>query len=832
MKRIAAIAAILVLARQARATDFTAGNINGAILWNGANVSGNEVTTIYVYVPGPGAGTYIGSNGAFAFPAIQPGTYTLGVYGNGCPGSDPYRIGSATTTVDPGQTVSVPIDVTATAGRVRGAITVNGAPVSSPNISIPGLCGSWRTNGDGTFLHYLPPGSYTASVGGSGGTIGSLSFTVTAGQTTDLGTVNFETGNVAGHVLFGGAPISDNELTTIYVYIPGVTGNYIGSDGGFSFQGVAPGAYTIGVYGNGCPGSDAYRIGSESITVAGGATTQADIDVTPTAGLVKGFITVNGAPLSGPGISVPGLCGSWRSGGDGSFRHLLPPGNYTASVSGTGGYLGNLSFTITAGQTTDLGTVNFQVGDVTGAVVWNGAPVSGQSVTTIYVYVPGVTGNYIDSSGNFGFHGMLPGAYSFNAYGNGCPGSDAYLLGQRTIDVAGGVTTNGNIDITQTAGRVTGIITVNGVPLPNPNISVPGLCGSWRSSGDGTFAHMLRPGSYTADVSGPSGLLGAFNFVIGAGQTTGLDVGSTSPGSDVKLDSGGGLTSTGGLEITFPNVTVGGTTTVVASGIGPDAPPGLRVVGVDGQPHYWDITSSATFDSLHLCVKYDASQVQGAEASLKLADVKANFKDITTGVDTDGKIVCGASPVASQFALIEPVLPTITPATATVLTGGQQQFGAGGGSGGYTWSVSGGSGGAVSASGLYTAGATGDTTDTVTVTDSAGQSASAVVTVKPAAPTLSIAVTPGVLWPPNGKLVEVQLAKTVSDPQARIDCSATSSEPASGIFAWSGGRLWLKAERNGNGSGRTYTVTCTATSQSGYASKPATATVLVPHDQR
>jgi hypothetical protein len=74
---------------------------------------------------------------------------------------------------------------------------------------------------------------------------------------------------------------------------------------------------------------------------------------------------------------------------------------------------------------------------------------------------------------------------------------------------------------------------------------------------------------------------------------------------------------------------------------------------------------------------------------------------------------------------------TISPATANVAPNGTQMFTASGGSGmGYVWSLPvAASGGNISGSGLYTAGAIGNTVDQVQVADSASNMATAVVNV-------------------------------------------------------------------------------------------------------
>jgi streptogramin lyase len=72
----------------------------------------------------------------------------------------------------------------------------------------------------------------------------------------------------------------------------------------------------------------------------------------------------------------------------------------------------------------------------------------------------------------------------------------------------------------------------------------------------------------------------------------------------------------------------------------------------------------------------------------------------------------------------------IAPATATVDPGFQTAFSATGGTPPYLWSLStNNSGGSITSAGVYTAGGTGNVTDIVTVTDSLGATASAIITV-------------------------------------------------------------------------------------------------------
>ena len=137
------------------------------------------------------------------------------------------------------------------------------------------------------------------------------------------------------------------------------------------------------------------------------------------------------------------------------------------------------------------------------------------------------------------------------------------------------------------------------------------------------------------------------------------------------------------------------------------------------------------------------------------------------------------------------------------------------------------------------------------VTDSEGATglAETIVTVRDTtAPILMLAVEPGVLWPPNHRLVPVHLAWQASD---RCDSSASarlvsvsSSEPddapddgdgrttgdiAGAEAGTSDAEILLRAERSGTGSGRTYEVIYAASDASGNSAS-ALGVVRVPHD--
>jgi hypothetical protein len=140
-----------------------------------------------------------------------------------------------------------------------------------------------------------------------------------------------------------------------------------------------------------------------------------------------------------------------------------------------------------------------------------------------------------------------------------------------------------------------------------------------------------------------------------------------------------------------------------------------------------------------------------------------------------------------------------------------------------------------------------------TATDPSANTASCSTTItvtSVAPPTGTLTVTPGVLWPPNHKLVTVAATITLlADPKATVKLiSITSSEPDNGlgdgdtavdiqtingrpistVYGTDVRSFKLRAERSGRGPGRTYTITYQLSNSSGTTT--LTARVLVPRD--
>jgi hypothetical protein len=105
-----------------------------------------------------------------------------------------------------------------------------------------------------------------------------------------------------------------------------------------------------------------------------------------------------------------------------------------------------------------------------------------------------------------------------------------------------------------------------------------------------------------------------------------------------------------------------------------------------------------------------------------------------------------------------------------------------------------------------------------------------------APPVLSDAsADPSVLWPPNGKFVDVEIRYSVQSVcPVSTTLTVSSSEPpaAGGAAEWiviDPHHVQLQADRLGTGSGRVYNVAITSTNAAGATSKVVQ--VVVPHDQ-
>lgn len=115
------------------------------------------------------------------------------------------------------------------------------------------------------------------------------------------------------------------------------------------------------------------------------------------------------------------------------------------------------------------------------------------------------------------------------------------------------------------------------------------------------------------------------------------------------------------------------------------------------------------------------------------------------------------------------------------------------------------------------------------------------------APSLSLDVTPGLLWPPNHRMVDIMVSAAAADRCGEatvILASVSSNEPDEVESKKAGATLGsvreaamgepdfafqLRAERAGTGEGRVYSVVCLASDPSGNV-RSAHVEASVPHD--
>jgi hypothetical protein len=112
-------------------------------------------------------------------------------------------------------------------------------------------------------------------------------------------------------------------------------------------------------------------------------------------------------------------------------------------------------------------------------------------------------------------------------------------------------------------------------------------------------------------------------------------------------------------------------------------------------------------------------------------------------------------------------------------------------------------------------------------------------------PVITVAAIPSILWPPNGKMVPIRIAGTITDAGSGVDPRTTAYavedeygnvEPRGGPIALGENGSYsftidLEASRKGNDrDGRHYTIIVSAQDNAGNEGSAATS-VIVPHDQ-
>jgi hypothetical protein len=138
------------------------------------------------------------------------------------------------------------------------------------------------------------------------------------------------------------------------------------------------------------------------------------------------------------------------------------------------------------------------------------------------------------------------------------------------------------------------------------------------------------------------------NFVLAAGA-------DTPSGTDVTVEPKDPRRKKKKAKITFENVTKPGKTSVITEEVGPEPPAGYK----EGNPRtYYNIKTTAEYEgTVKLEILYDDIAFEKESAVRLQHRKKEEWKDITTSVDEELKLVEGVADSLSIFALFEAADP-------------------------------------------------------------------------------------------------------------------------------------------------------------------------------
>jgi hypothetical protein len=402
---------------------------------------------------------------------------------------------------------------------------------------------------------------------------------------------------------------------------------------------------------------------------------------------------------------------------------------------------------------------------------------------------------------------------------------------------------------------------VTGIGFGRTNIGLPGMINfvstqtyALRAAAGERFGFAVVPNAATAaqtlavedrvagaihdSESDPSGACGANgelcdSVVAGAGFNDEWKVfANTLEGSPVQVQVAPGLS------VTYGAVTARGSTWTETSPVTAALPSRFQLLSGAFQ---YDLATTALYTApVDLCLPYDSNVYDGFEPHL-FQLTSAGWTDVTTS--RDGSAVCGRTDALGTFVVLaaDPTPPLIVPHVDGPL--GNDNWYVGNVT--VTWSVvEPQSPSSVTTSDCDPTTITSDTsgiTLTCTATSDGGTATESVSLKRDATPPVVTCLpTPSSLWPPNGKLVPVTLATTVTDetsgPDGFVltDVGTSLGEPARDIVGFDAATPdvdgLLRAERPGAASERVYSLAYSGQDRAGNTDA-CLAHVIVPHDR-
>lgn len=491
------------------------GQISGTVT---ETTSGNPISGALVEVQRNGLVVAFGvtsSSGAYAISGIAPGVYSVSIKEKDHQSflTGAIVLASLTTTVN--------AELTLSPGTISGVVTndVSGDPIPNAVVTVDvggTLVGSAVTNDVGAYLITgISPGSYTikaqaalfetlvqgAIVLPNATTISNFSLQVSPGSIS--GTVESED---------TGTPISGASVD-LKANGSVVATTLTAADGTYSFEGVAPGAYSVLVS---AKTFSARIIGANIVALQN---TVVDIVLSSSPGSISGTVVTQGnAPIAGAKIEVERggvLIASVLSDADGNYLITgLAPGSYTIQVT-VDGFQHNVQGVIVLPDqesTTDF-SLEPNPGDIAGTVteLLSGLPIAGATVEvqtgnnasteSIGIKSTLVFTTRTDALGNYLIENIAPGSYVISVH------AKDYQNEIKGVIVIADETSTVNFELQKDPGSISGTVTnaLTSDPLPSAVLALD-LSGAVISQaftdafGNYTLTD-IAPGSYIIRVA-------------------------------------------------------------------------------------------------------------------------------------------------------------------------------------------------------------------------------------------------------------------------------------------------------------------------------------------
>lgn len=453
------------------------------------------------------------------------------------------------------------LDLDVRAVRVRGSLTVNGAPLSSGTADRGTLTFTERRTGvatarvamsgnatydlvvaPGTYdIRYVPPVGLTC--GQTDNPMPCVGATVRAGVALTADGVldlNLDTVSVRGTVTLNGATMPDATVERGALQLLREGGGEarvgLGTRGSATWTArVVRGTYSVAW--SPAPSACAANVGtpcnSGPLRTAVALTADGVLDLDVRAVRVRGNVTVNGAALSssaaqGSNVTFTRPDGaatvSLGTSGDARYDARLLPGTYDVVWSGVmdcrrdatapcGGATVRTGVALMNDGALDL---DLRAVRVRGNVTVNGAPPAASSASRTLAFTPqgGAAARFTIGGGSpFDYAVLLlPGAYTVALDGEvatcGAVGAGRFPCNTATLRTGLALMNDGALDLDVRAVRVRGAATVNGAPVTpwtgtfTFRLGEGSTAPAQPASSDARYDVMLAPGAYSIDWNG------------------------------------------------------------------------------------------------------------------------------------------------------------------------------------------------------------------------------------------------------------------------------------------------------------------------------------------